>query len=134
MPVGWLQSFHNPRFMPYIKNPQPFVVPTTDGKLIEEHHGLASTGTSAYSLAHMIAPPGWGEPFQTPAFDEITIVVCGKKQFELDGELVILGPGEAIMVKAGTQVRYSNPFEESTEYWSICMPAFSIDTVNREEA
>lgn len=120
--------------MPYIKNPQPFVVPTTDGKLIEEHHGLASTGTSAYSLAHMIAPPGWGEPFQTPAFDEITIVVRGKKQFELDGELVILGPGEAIMVKAGTQVRYSNPFEESTEYWSICMPAFSIDTVNREEA
>lgn len=120
--------------MPYIKNPHPFVVPTTDGKLIEEHHGLASTGTQSYSLAHMVAPPGWSEPFQTPSFDEITIVIRGQKQFELDGETVVLGAGEAILVKAGTRVRYANPFSESTEYWSICMPAFSIDTVNREES
>jgi hypothetical protein len=37
----------------------PFIVPTTDGKLIEEHHGLASTGNPAISIAHMIAPPKW---------------------------------------------------------------------------
>lgn len=119
--------------MPYLKNPNPFIVPTNDGKLIEEHHGLASTGTKAYSLAHMVAPAGWAEPFQTPSFDEITIVIRGQKQFELDGELVVLGAGEAILVQAGTRVRYSNPFSEATEYWSICMPAFSMDTVNREE-
>jgi len=82
----------------------------------------------------MVAPPGWSEPFQTPSFDEITIVIRGQKQFELDGETVVLGAGEAILVKAGTRVRYANPFSESTEYWSICMPAFSIDTVNREES
>lgn len=118
--------------MPYLRNPKPFVVPTTDGKRIEEHHGLASTATSAYSLAHMVAPPGWAEPYQTPAFDEITIVISGKKQFELDGEVLTLAAGEAIMVKAGTRVRYSNPFDEPTSYWSVCMPAFSIDSVNRE--
>jgi hypothetical protein len=33
----------------------PFIVPTTDGKLIEEHHGLASTKNPAISIAHMIA-------------------------------------------------------------------------------
>jgi hypothetical protein len=33
-----------------------FVVPTTDGKLIE-HHGLAATANPAISIAHMIAPP-----------------------------------------------------------------------------
>ena len=33
----------------YILNPSPFIVPTTDGKLIEEHVGGASTGTTAYS-------------------------------------------------------------------------------------
>ncbi|MBA4304578.1 MAG: cupin [Sphingobacteriaceae bacterium] len=118
--------------MPYIKNPQPFVVPTTDGKMIEEHHGRASTGTTDYSLAHMVAPPGWSEPFQSPLFDEITIVIHGKKQFELDGETLVLGAGEAILVKAGSRVRYSNPHSEPTEYWSICMPAFSLETVNRE--
>jgi len=41
----------------------PFVVPTDDGKLIEEHFGLASIEADL-SLAHMIAPPGWSEPFK----------------------------------------------------------------------
>lgn len=36
----------------------PFVVPTTDGKLIEEHWGN-STGNSNVSIAHMVAPPDW---------------------------------------------------------------------------
>jgi hypothetical protein len=42
----------------------PFVVPTTDGKLIEEHWGN-STGNSNVSIAHMVAPPDWSEPHQT---------------------------------------------------------------------
>ena len=42
----------------YFIQKTPFVVPTTDGKLIEEHHGLATTKNSAISIAHMIAPPG----------------------------------------------------------------------------
>ena len=45
----------------------PFVVPTTDGKLIEEHFGKATDGNSGLSIAHMVAPPGWSEPFQTPS-------------------------------------------------------------------
>jgi hypothetical protein len=49
----------------------PFVVPTTDGKLIEEIWGN-STGNSGISIAHMVAPPDWSEPFQTPEFDEFT--------------------------------------------------------------
>lgn len=117
----------------YIKQTNPFVVPTTDGKLIEEHFGLATTGKNKFSVAHMIAPPGWGEPFQTPMFDEVTIVIKGKKQFEVDGEKIILSAGETILIKSNTRVRYSNPFNEPCEYWSLCVPAFSIETVNREE-
>ena len=66
----------------------PFVVPTTDGKLIQEHWGN-STGNSEISIAHMIAPPHWSEPHQTPEFDEFTIIMRGKKQFEIDGETVV---------------------------------------------
>ena len=40
----------------------PFVVPTDDGKLIEEHFGQSSIQADL-SLAHMVAPPGWSEPF-----------------------------------------------------------------------
>lgn len=118
--------------MPFIKQDKPFVVPTTDGKLIEEHVGLTSNGESKHSIAHMIAPAGWSEPFQNPAFDEYTLVSRGKKEFEIDGEKVIVEAGQSILVKAGSRVRYSNPFAEECEYWSICIPAFSMDTVNRE--
>lgn len=110
----------------------PFVVPTLDGKLIEEIWGN-STGNSEVSIAHMIAPPNWSEPFQTPEFDEFTYIIKGKKQFEIEGEIVILEGGESIKIEKGARVRYSNPFENPCEYLAICLPAFSMDLVNREE-
>ena len=80
----------------------------------------------------MVAPPGWSEPFQTPEFDEITFIISGKKQFELDGEAIILSANESICVHRGTRVKYSNPFDEPVKYLSICVPAFDIERVNRE--
>ncbi|HMJ45804.1 MAG TPA: cupin domain-containing protein, partial [Ferruginibacter sp.] len=97
--------------MSYFKQDKPFIVPTSDGKLIEEHTGLASTGESGLSIAHMIAPPGWCEPFQNPGFDEYTLVSRGRKLFEVDGEQVIVSAGQSICIKAGSRVRYSNPYE-----------------------
>ena len=116
----------------YIQN-SPFIVPTTDGKLIEEHFGLASDGSSELSIAHMIAPTGWSEPFQTPEFDEYTYIIKGKKQFIINDEKVILETGQSIKVLKGSRVQYSNPFELECEYLAICLPAFSIEKVNREE-
>jgi mannose-6-phosphate isomerase-like protein (cupin superfamily) len=118
--------------MGYIKQDKPFVVPTTDGKLIEEHFGLATSGDKALSIAHMVAPPGWSEPFQNPEFDEYTLVSRGRKMFEVDGEKVEVAAGQSILIKSGSRVRYSNPFTEECEYWSVCLPAFSMDNVNRE--
>jgi mannose-6-phosphate isomerase-like protein (cupin superfamily) len=119
--------------MPHFKQDTPFTVPTTDGKLIEEHFGNATTQNENLSIAHMVAPPGWREPFQNPEFDEYTLVNRGKKLFEVDGEKITLNAGESILIKKGSRVRYSNPFEEPCEYWSVCLPAFSIDKVHREE-
>ena len=110
----------------------PFIVPTTDGKLIEEVWGN-STGNSGISIAHMVAPPNWSEPFQTPEFDEFTYIIKGKKQFEIDGEIVVLETGQSILIEKGARVRYSNPFENPCDYLAICLPAFSMDLVNRED-
>ncbi|GLB48881.1 hypothetical protein Y10_12490 [Neptunitalea sp. Y10] len=112
----------------------PFIVPTTDGKLIEEHFGNATDGNKNISIAHMVAPPGWSEPFQTPEFDEYTYIIKGKKQFIINDEVVVLHAGESIKIEKNARVQYSNPFEEACEYLAICTPAFSIDLVNREEA
>ncbi|OAB25078.1 Mannose-6-phosphate isomerase, cupin superfamily [Flavobacterium fryxellicola] len=117
----------------YFIQSTPFVVPTTDGKLIEEHHGKASTANNDISIAHMVAPPKWSEPFQTPDFEEYTYIIKGKKQFIIDDEIIILEAGQSIKIEKNTRVQYSNPFDESCEYIAICKPAFSIENVNRED-
>ena len=111
----------------------PFVVPTTDGKLIEEHFGKTTDDNSQISFAHMVAPPNWSEPFQTPEFDEYTYVIKGKKQFIIDGETLVLEAGESIKIEKNTRVQYSNPFIVPCEYIAVCLPAFSLDLVHREE-
>ncbi|WP_299278720.1 cupin domain-containing protein [uncultured Psychroserpens sp.] len=118
---------------PYIIQKSPFIVPTTDGKLIEEHFGNATNGDAQLSIAHMIAPAGWSEPFQTPEFDEYTYIIKGKKQFNIEGDIVILEAGQSIKIEKNTRVQYSNPFIESCEYIAICLPAFSMNLVNRED-
>lgn len=110
----------------------PFIVPTTDGKLIEEHFGIATDGNAKISIAHMIAPSGWSEPFQTPEFDEFTYIIKGKKQFIIDDETIVLEAGQSIKINKNVRVQYSNPFDKPCEYLAICLPAFSLDKVNRE--
>lgn len=118
----------------YSLQQSPFVVPTTDGKIIKEHFGLASDGNSQISIAHMVAPAGWSEPYQTPEFDEYTFIISGKKQFIIDDETIVLEAGQSIKINKNTRVQYSNPFTVACTYVAICLPAFSIDSVNREDA
>jgi mannose-6-phosphate isomerase-like protein (cupin superfamily) len=100
--------------------------------LIEEHHGLAGTNNSKISIAHMIAPPQWSEPFQTPEFEEYTYIIKGKKQFIIEGDSIILKAGQSIKIEKNTRVQYSNPFDEPCEYIAICTPAFDFNKVHRE--
>ncbi|WP_412986314.1 cupin domain-containing protein [Pontimicrobium sp. IMCC45349] len=116
----------------YTIQKSPFIVPTNDGKLIEEHFGNI-TGNADISIAHMVAPPGWSEPFQTPEFDEYTFIIKGKKQFIIDDETIVLEAGQSIKIEKNVRVQYSNPFTEPCNYLAICLPAFSIDKVHREE-
>jgi mannose-6-phosphate isomerase-like protein (cupin superfamily) len=117
----------------YTIQKSPFIVPTTDGKLIEEHFGNATDKNKDVSIAHMVAPSGWSEPFQTPKFDEYTYIIRGKKQFIIENEIIVLEAGQSIKIQKNTRVQYSNPFKEVCEYLAICLPAFSMDLVNREE-
>ena len=117
----------------YTIQSNPFVVPTDDGKIIKEHFGNATDGNSEISIAHMVAPAGWSEPFQTPEFDEYTFIIKGKKQFIIDGDTIVLEAGQSIKVNKNVRVQYSNPFTEPCQYLAICLPAFSIEAVKRED-
>ena len=111
---------------------QPTRIPVPGSKIIDEHVGRVHTGTETLSVAHMIAPPGWDEPFQQPTFDEVTIVVRGTVRVEHDGGMLDVAAGETLLVEAGERIRYSNPFEAEAEYWAVCTPAFSPETAHRD--
>lgn len=102
-------------------------------KLIDEYFGHVNSGTSAVSIAHMRSPGGWVEPGQTPAFDEYTIVLKGSLRVESKGGTMDVNAGQAVLTNAGEWVRYSTPGEEGAEYIAVCLPAFSMQTVHRDE-
>jgi mannose-6-phosphate isomerase-like protein (cupin superfamily) len=101
-------------------------------KQIEEYFGRASTKTQAVSIARMKSPEGWEEPSQKPAFDEYTVVVRGTLKVNAGSKEFILKEGQAILIEKGERVKYSTPYKEGAEYIAVCIPAFSVELVNRE--
>tara|TARA_B100001059_G_scaffold220350_1_gene242296 strand:- start:2329 stop:2688 length:360 start_codon:yes stop_codon:yes gene_type:complete len=110
----------------------PCEIPASQNKVIEEHFGLASDGNDKISIAQMTAPSGWTEPYQTPNFDEFTLVISGKKQIIIGDKKIVLKAGQSIKVFKNSRVQYSNPFSKPCKYISICTPAFSPKAANRE--
>ena len=100
-------------------------------KIIEEFIGRVNSDTEAVSIARMRSPSGWEEPYQTPEFDEYTVVLNGTLRVESQDGQVDVNPGQAIIVSAGDWVRYSTPSPEGAEYIAVCIPAFSPETVHR---
>jgi quercetin dioxygenase-like cupin family protein len=101
-------------------------------KLIEEFAGRASNGEERVSVARMRSPAGWSEPGQRPEFDEYTVVLAGTLRVETeDGTTLEVPAGQAVLVRGGEWVRYSTP--DGAEYMAVCLPAFSPDTVHRDE-
>lgn len=110
---------------------RPTQIPVPGGKLIEEFIGRVHSGDTSVSVAHMTAPPNWGEEPQTPQFDEITIMLRGRMQIATPDKIIVLSAGEVFFVQKGVNVCYSNPFDEENEYWAICIPAFSVELAGR---
>ena len=80
----------------------------------------------------MRAPADWDEPFQTPAFDEYTVVLKGALRVEHDGGHTDVRAGQAILTAAGERVRYSTL--EACEYVAVCLPASRPSRVQREDS
>ena len=115
--------------------PQPTQIQSAGNKpkLIDEYIGRVNSKTSAASVAHMRSPQGWLEPGQTPEFDEFTVVLKGMLRVESKEGSLDVGAGQAVIAHAGEWVRYSTPNEGGAEYIAVCLPAFSIDTVHRDQ-
>lgn len=116
-----------------IQKPSRITAAGNKPKLIDEYIGQVTSGTAAVSIAHMRSPEGWQEPGQTPTFDEYTVVLSGVLRVEhRDGALEVRA-GQAVITHAGEWVRYSTPEAAGAEYLAVCVPAFSPQTVHRDE-
>lgn len=102
-------------------------------KRIEEYIGRVNSRTHQVSIAKMTSPEGWIEPGQTPEFTEYTVVLRGMLRVQTQAEVFEVHDGEAIIVETGTWVQYSTPRDGGAEYVAVCLPAFSPDTVHRDE-
>jgi mannose-6-phosphate isomerase-like protein (cupin superfamily) len=113
----------------------PTIIPAAGQppKIIEEFFGRVNSQTSEVSIAKMTSPSGWREPGQMPEFAEYTIVLRGELQVETRSAIHKVAAGQAIVVNAGEWVRYSTPGADGAEYIAVCLPAFSPQTVHRDE-
>jgi mannose-6-phosphate isomerase-like protein (cupin superfamily) len=110
---------------------RPTKIPVPGGKVIEEYIGHVNTKDTIVSIAHMRSPAGWAEPGQKPEFDEFTVVLAGQLRVEHHNGVIEVAAGQAVIARRGEWVRYSTP--RGAEYVAICVPAFSPETVHRDE-
>lgn len=100
-------------------------------KIIKEFIGRVNSKTEGVSIAKMESPAGWVEPGQTPEFDEYTVVLKGMLKVTTKDSVFEINAGEAIITQKGEWIQYSTP--EGAEYIAVCLPAFSPDTVHRDD-
>jgi mannose-6-phosphate isomerase-like protein (cupin superfamily) len=105
----------------------------TKPKRIEEFAGRVNTGDNRVSVARMTSPSGWMEPGQRPEFEEVTVVLRGMVRVEHAGGTLDVHAGQAVVTAPGEWVRYSTPGADGAEYIAVCVPAFSPDTVHRDD-
>jgi mannose-6-phosphate isomerase-like protein (cupin superfamily) len=117
----------------HIKQPSVIEAAGNKPKRIEEFVGRVNSKTGGVSVARMQSPGGWVEPGQTPEFDEYTVVLRGSLRVTTRDGVLDVGAGEAVITNRGEWVRYSTPGAEGAEYIAICLPAFSMDTVHRDQ-
>jgi mannose-6-phosphate isomerase-like protein (cupin superfamily) len=117
-----------------IESPTRVEAAGTKPKLIDEFVGRVNTGEERVSVARMRSPEGWVEPGQRPEFDEYTVVLDGVLNVEHEDGAVDVRAGQAVLVRAGEWVRYSTPEPGGAHYVAVCLPAFSPQTVHRDDA
>ena len=110
----------------------PAQIPVPGGKTIEEFVGRASSGDTGVSVAHMVAPAGWDEPFQAPTFDEFTVVLEGELLVDHGDETSVVVAGQAIITRAGERIRYRT--DSGARYVAVCLPAFTPEGARRDES
>lgn len=120
--------------MPVLVTAATTVVETKEVKINEFFGGASCNPCNGdISVAHVVAKPNFAEEWQTPAFDEYTLVLKGDVTIEHShGAPVKVSAGQAVFMPKGERVRWVMG-ASGAEYVPICLPAFSPANCFREE-
>jgi mannose-6-phosphate isomerase-like protein (cupin superfamily) len=116
-----------------ISNPTRIEAAGNKPKLIDEFIGRVNSDHDEVSIAYMRSPGGWIEPGQTPGFQEFTVVLKGMLRVTHEAGVLDVHAGQAVVTLPGEWVQYSTPEPDGAEYIAVCLPAFSPETVHRDE-
>ncbi len=117
----------------FIAESSKVVAAGTKEKIIDEFVGRVNTQTDQVSIAWMHSPEGWCEPIQTPEFDEYTLVIKGMLQVSTPLETYEVRAGQCLSRNVTNLCNTAPQKKMEAEYISICIPAFSVETVHRQE-
>jgi mannose-6-phosphate isomerase-like protein (cupin superfamily) len=102
-------------------------------KFSDEYFGLVNTGDSELSITLMHSPPHWEDIGRTAQFHEFKVVSKGTLRVTSPEGDIDVEAGQAVHVEPGEWVRFSTPSAEGAEYITVCMPAFSLAELKRDE-
>jgi mannose-6-phosphate isomerase-like protein (cupin superfamily) len=98
------------------------------GEIVCELIGHAVGGTSTYSLAQIVIPPGKASrKHYHPVAEESYSILSGMGRLEMDGETVILGPGDTVAILPDQVHQIFNAGEGDLVLLAVCVPAWTPD-------
>ena len=92
------------------------------GERGQAHRDVLGTVVAGRRVAHPLA-----------AAHEYTVVLAGTLHIDHEGGALDVSAGQGVLVRGGEWVRYSTPGDDGAEYIAVCLPAFSPNTVHRDD-
>lgn len=93
----------------------------------------AADGATALCVIEQEHEPGRGAPRHTHDVEEIVIVRAGTAAFDADGDRLVLGPGDAVVVRAGVPHGFVNAGDDLLRIEAV-FAAAAPGVVYEEEA
>jgi hypothetical protein len=113
----------------------PTTIPCVGSKTksASEFVGLVNTGDAGISITRVQSPAGWVGLGQYSDYREYRLPLAGVLHVECpDGAFDVL-PGQCLDTDPGEWVRYSTPEPGGADYVTVCIPAFSLADVHRDQ-
>lgn len=92
------------------------------GQTVTVRIGAAESGGD-YALFELTCPPGTGTPLHREAADESFLVLEGTLTFTMDGRTVEAGPGDSLIIPAGTPHAEANASDAPARAIALSMLA-----------